>query len=162
MFKVDLKRQVFLLTPYAKRRTIHVLWLSVLTGFSVLRLKELKKYRADNHYILQFSASRIYLQHFLNDSFDPINRAICIDNVEFINPKYRFNKIEDRNVYVTNKAEGAPLQYLFNKSEIDNQAGFIIYVPSTIELDAVMRLRIRQAVDVFNICTINYEIVSYE
>lgn len=162
MFNVDLKRQAYMQLAYVLRQALHVVWINLLVGSSFNTLNGIRDYRNSDLYLLQFSASRIYLEHFLNDKFDPVNRDIYIENLEFINPKYRYNEIEDRENYVFNKAEGAVPNYLYNKLEIDNQPGFIVYVPMTIMLDTVMRLRIRQAVDIFNICTINYEIQNYE
>lgn len=152
-----------MLIPYAKRRSLHSLWVSVLIGYCSLRQAELKAYRRDNLYLLQFSPSKIYLEHFLNDLFDNMNRGIFISNTEFINPDYRYNLIEDRVTYIFNSDEAAsPLVYLYNKDQIDNQAGFIIFIPSSIVLSDVMRLKISNAIDKFNICTIHYKIQNYE
>lgn len=162
MFNIQFNRQMVLQLAYALRESTHIDWVKSLIGSSFKTLEHIRAYRAENLYLLKFNPGKIYLEHFLNDRFDPVNRDIYIDSIQFMNPEYRYNEIEGRETYIFNISEGEAPQYLYSSAEINNQPGFIIYVPMTILLDTVMRLRIREAVDIYNVCTINYEIQNYE
>lgn len=82
-------------------------------------------------YELSFNASKIYLEHILNDTFDPVNRAIYINNTGAI-----------PQVYIYNIAEGQPPLYIadYNQNQIvyiGNYANysdvlFTVFVPNTV------------------------------
>lgn len=80
-------------------------------------------------YNMSFTGQVIYFEHLLNDLFDPINRAIHIEDYEFNQKQYVFNRSEDNeSLLVYNASEDESPVLLTNKQEESNS--FIIYVPS--------------------------------
>lgn len=96
-----------------------------------------------------FTGQVIYLEHLLNDKFDPTQRRIYIDDgQENILPPFVFNKIEDRPNYLYNKSENKPKFYLYNKSEFFTSADFVVFVPSSI-LTASLQIEIERQVNYY-------------
>jgi hypothetical protein len=53
---------------------------------------------------MRFTGQIVYLTHALNDRFDPLNRAIYIDNVASVFKPFVYNKLEAKPpTYVYNK-----------------------------------------------------------
>lgn len=55
-------------------------------------------------YQMSFNGQTIYLEHVLNDRFDPVNRGIYIENVDSI-----------VGLYIYNKPEPKPKNYIYRK-----------------------------------------------
>lgn len=161
-FSIDLWRQLLFQVPYHLRSSRHLALLKCFyTPFKSL-LNELVSYRGKVSYEMSFTGSKIYMENWLNDRFDTQLRRIYIANAGFINPGYKYNRVEERYRYVYNASEGEQLSFRYNHTEIINQPLFIVFVPVEIELTQRMRLRIANEVDRFNICTIKYKIENYE
>lgn len=106
-----------------------------------------QSFRNNIHYGLLFNAQVIYLEHYLNDQYDSVNRAIYIQDASNVEYNYFSNKIEARpNVYLNNKVEEVPPIYLKNKSEdTDGVVDYIVMVPSYVVFtQLVMRNQILQ------------------
>lgn len=99
------------------------------------------------NYKLLFNAQVIYLEHFLNDLYDPINRGIYIEDTADIEYTYLFNKSENRPVYIYNKSEGKPKFYLYNKQEYGGLYEYIIMVPVGISFNELL---MRKQVNIYN------------
>lgn len=83
----------------------------------------------ETKYEASFTGQVIYLEHLLNDSFDPTLRRIYIDDgSDLILPPFVFNKIEDEPLYIYNKIEGQPF-YIYNQIEYSSVDDFIVFVP---------------------------------
>ncbi len=104
-------------------------------------------FRNRTRYQLLFTGQTIYLEHYLNDLYDPTDRLIFIENLErdfvylynvsegVVPPEYLFNLGE---------VDALPL-YLKNLAEIDLEDSFIVWVPVGISYgEVVMRAQIDQ------------------
>lgn len=88
-------------------------------------------YFAKVKYELIFDGTVIYLEHILNDTFDPTNRAIYIDDAIDSEAVVLFNLAENNeNTYLYNIAENESATILFNESEAF--ADFTVMVPQAL------------------------------
>ncbi len=119
-------------------------------------------------YKLSFTGQVIYLEHILNDVFDPVNRLIYIDDPTVINTDLNaiFYKIEDQPVdfvtyYSTGEPNPMPLQEgLYYQSEYTLVPHFIVFVPTSI-LTASIQINISGIVDYYKIAGKKYTIQPY-
>lgn len=124
--------------PVGKRKPI---WKSIV--FSLLfPLQNLNtvfvSFRAKKNYELQFSAQVIYLEHFLNDKYDPTARGIYIEDTANIEYTYLHNKIEEVSpIYLHNTTEDEPI-YLFGFSEYESVLDFIVNVPTGVDFNELL------------------------
>lgn len=123
---------------------------SLNTNFVILR-------NAINYKLL-FNAQVIYLEHFLNDLYDPVNRGIYIQDTANIDYKYLFNKNENRPVYIYNKSENKPKFYLYNKQEYGGLFEFKIMVPVGVSFNELL---MRKQVKFYNNAGRRYLINTY-
>lgn len=63
------------------RKPRFIAWVNSLSLPVTVIHSEFLQFRQDILYKLRFTGQIIYLEHILNDMFDPVNRAIYIDNV---------------------------------------------------------------------------------
>lgn len=85
----------------------------------------------DAKYRLQFNELKIYIEHYINDRHDSINRGIFIEDVEQDENLFVFNKSENNEPFYlwnTDDPDAEPV-YLYNRNEIENLTDFIVYVP---------------------------------
>lgn len=112
------------------------------------------------NYNITFNELKIYVEHYLNNQHDPINRMIYIEDVEQDEETYIFNEIEGNElVYLWNNddPDGEDL-YLFNTSEIDALLDFIVFVPSGLIYDEnILNIDIRK----YKLPGMSYEIQTY-
>lgn len=81
-------------------------------------------------YELTFTGQVIYLEHVLNNEFDPTLRRIYITDSDQLNDTYLFNVVEgNETTYAFNASESADPLYLTNQSETVAQADFAVNVP---------------------------------
>jgi hypothetical protein len=84
----------------------------------------------DKKYELTFNGQVIYLEHILNDKFDPILRRIYIGDAEQTPNVYVFNDSEDNEaIYLFNNSDTSEDIYLFNASEETPGLDFIVFIP---------------------------------
>jgi len=89
-----------------------------------------KAFRDNINYGLQFNGQVIYLEHILNDRFDPVGRGIYIEDTSVQDLNYLFNTIElETDIYVYNVIEAGPATYLLNQLELDQATFFIVWIP---------------------------------
>lgn len=86
---------------------------------------------------LSFTGQKIYLQELLNLIFDPIGRAIYIENqTDFLNDNFEYFDIEGQSPeYEYFEAEGNPPSYDYLQSEYGLAATFIVFVPNSLVFD---------------------------
>ena len=88
------------------------------------------QYYEDKKYELKFNGQVIYLEHLLNDKFDPILRRIYIGDAEQTPNVYVFNDSEDNEaIYLFNSSDTSVDIYLFNTSEETPGLDFIVFIP---------------------------------
>jgi hypothetical protein len=103
-FNINWSNLVWWNTPQAKRDNTNLSWLDVLISPVRDLHATFLQYRNDTIYKVRFTGQIIYLEKFLNDKYDQINRGIYIDNVANISKPYLYNKSEQR-----------PVRHLYNK-----------------------------------------------
>ncbi len=107
MFNINFARFSKNLTPWFLRSPRFKQWIGVMTWGASLALDTLKSYRIQKDYELKFTGQRLYLERWLNDKFDPVNKAITVTNIVLTLNPFVFNKIEGREMYVFNKWKSA-------------------------------------------------------
>ena len=103
MFSINFARFAKNLIPWFLRKPRFKQWIGVLTWGSSIALDDLKGYRVLKDYELQFTGQRLYLERWLNDKFDSVNKAITVTNIVLIQNPFVFNAIEERETYLVNK-----------------------------------------------------------
>lgn len=120
------------------------------TSFVAFRLAVQRK--------LRFNAQIIYLEHFLNDLYDPANKGIYIEDLANLELAYVFNHIEERPaLYLYNDFEQIPV-YLFNNSEQNGQVEYIVRVPTDVVYNELL---MRKQIQTYNIAGKRFEIKTY-
>ncbi len=133
-------------------------WIKVfLSGIKSIHL-EFLSFRDDTTYWLYFNGQIIYLEHVLDDQFDPINRGIYIENTADVQYYYLYNNIEQQPVYLNNASENASADYLLNESEYNNVYTFIVWVPSSVQFD---EFKMRAIIDRYRLAGKTYTIQTY-
>jgi hypothetical protein len=102
--------------------------------------------RDEKNYFLRFNGQIIYLEHFLNDQYDPVYRRIYIEDVANLEPIYLYNNAEERTpVYLHNKEEGADPVYMINRREYILEFEYIVKVPNDLVFNEIeMRSKINR------------------
>ena len=134
---IHIYQLVYHLVPYYLRTDFLLQWLSAL--LHPLQSINLSLYHLANsiRYKTAFNGSVILLEHVLNDTFDPDDRGIYIEDGEII--PYLYESFEDENItqFVYNQAETATYgeTYSFFQSEIEaNYVDFIVNIPAGLGL----------------------------
>lgn len=84
----------------------------------------------DIRYRLYLTGQVIYLEHYLNDLFDPISRRIYIEDGNPTTSFFLYNKADNvTDPVIYNKSEAQPPVYITNRSEAEDDVDFIIYIP---------------------------------
>lgn len=79
-------------------------------------------------YSLSFNGQVIYLEHILNDLFDPVLRRIFITNQPLSSYQYIYNYEEGHDpIFIFNESEDLPF---FINNRVEFQTGFIVHVPT--------------------------------
>lgn len=159
MFNIDFRHIVYNLTPYFLRSDENLSWLySLIEPVAELNIV-FNSFRDNTLYLLQFTSQTIYLEHYLNDQFDPIGRGIFITNLDELDWIFLRNEIEQKPpFYLFNDVEAAPPVYFKNYTELLNDTNFIINIPVAVSyVENIVRAR----VDFYNQAGKNYTIVTY-
>jgi hypothetical protein len=111
-------------------------------------------------YNMIFNELTIYIEHYLNDQHDNIDRGIYIEDVEQDELLYIFNEIEGNElVYIFNNGEpGGEDLWLFNSEEIDNLIDFIVYVPAALTYDENL---LKFNIEKYKLPGMSYQILTY-
>ena len=140
---------------------IHLSWIAALVAPIQTMNTWLWDYVQATRYKMYLTGQVLYLEHYLNDLFDPDLRRIFIsDAVSAIAP-FVFNKAENNPVYIFNKLEGEDPFYLRNISDFSSQYDFIINVPSDITLSASLVNQMRSAVNYYKQAGKKYNIINF-
>ncbi|HRO76660.1 MAG TPA: hypothetical protein PLP27_10990 [Crocinitomicaceae bacterium] len=109
-------------------------------------------------YELAFNGQVIYLEHLLNDKFNPsATPKIYIEDMTISEPFYLYNDLENAEpVYLWNASEDEEPVYLFNQAEY--AVGFIIYVPMGVVTNWN---EFRYWVDKYKLKSKEYTIIEY-
>lgn len=130
MFNVNLTYVITWLLPPSLRGNTIKAWLSCLVTAIQQYYTYLKNYRSTKQYHLSITSQVMYLEHGLNDTFDPVMRAIYIDEYYESTRITVFNKSENLHPpYIYNKSENATKTYLRNKNETNYNYYFVVWVP---------------------------------
>jgi len=84
-------------------------------------------------YELTFSGQVIYLEHVLNDQFDPDDRGIYITDSDLVESVFIFRQEENNeptNIFID--SEGEPPVYLYMNQEYDDDVDFVVNVPASV------------------------------
>ena len=117
----------------------------------------------ETKYLMSLTGQVIYLEHYLNDLFDPDLRRIYIDDGSLTLPPYLFN-IVDNNLpvwYLYNIADGEPPFYLYNQEDFATGGEFIVFVPSAIVLTDLLIAQIKAAVNRYRMAGARFKIQSF-
>lgn len=114
----------------------------------------------EKEYEMTFTGQVIYLEHYLNDLYDPINRDIYIEDFDGPETTYLFNKAENNEeTYLFNKSENEPPTYLYNKAELQAlQIDFVVFVPASVTFTEVV---MRKQIDKYKLAGKAYKIEVY-
>lgn len=87
-------------------------------------------------YELLFNGQVIYLEHILNDQFDPIDRGIYITDATLLDARFIFTTAENNEpTYIYTTAEADPPFYINTTSEYYDDVDFIVNIPSSVTFD---------------------------
>jgi len=113
-------------------------------------------------YIMSITGQVIYLERYLNDLFDNVERRIYIDDGTIILPPYLYNIVDNEVIwYLYNDADDETPFYIYNQIEYSVQGEFVIHVPSAIPLTSLLISQISAAVDRFKQAGVRYKIVPF-
>lgn len=100
---------------------------------------DFQAFRNHVNYKLLFNGQVIYLERYLNDVYDPINRRIFITDAIRKPINYVYNKLEDKpKIYVYNESELHTPIFLYNKSESDGSITFWVNIPEEITYNTIV------------------------
>ncbi len=139
----------------------HMSWVSALVSPLQTMNAWLWEFVQATRYKMYLTGQVIYLEHYLNDLFDPDLRRIFISNSVPATAPFVFNKVENNPVYIYNKAEAEDPFYLRNIADYLSQYDFIINVPSDITLTTAFTNQIRSAVNYYKQAGKKYTIINF-
>lgn len=127
----------------------HLSWIrAVLAPLQILN-GDLVTLVADIRYRMNLTGQVIYLEHYLNDLFDNVERRIYIEDDTPTLPVHLFNKADGLSgtIVIYNKVEGEPGPYLYNRADFNAQFDFVVKVPAAIPLTPIFQSQVRAAVN---------------
>jgi len=162
-FGVKIKELVTGLIPLKIRGDIFTEWIGALVEPIQTINDTFAGVVADIRYELQFNSQVIYLEHILNDQFDPGSRNIYIDDpAQYIDDNYLYNKDEDQDsLTIRNKSEGGPDVFLYTLAEVADNDDFIVFVPDNISFDAAMQVQMSAIIDRYRHAGKRYSFETY-
>ena len=140
MFDSSLKYMAKLLLPPFLRTTKIMAWTEILTSSIESLRMQFAIYRINSLFLLSHNCQVIYLEHLLNEYFNPsgtsddpnYQNGIYISDATPGTDTYFYNNFEQGDqVFLFNKAEDQPATFLFNSEEFADRMGFIVNVPSS-------------------------------
>lgn len=133
MILIDLLLLIDLLMPPVQREDWLVDYIRSAFKPLINLQSDFYSFRDDIKYQLTFNGQVIYMEHVLNDQFDPVNRGIYITDSTLIQNTYIFTNAEDNETtYIVTNAETAPPVYLYTNQEYIDDVDFIVNIPSTV------------------------------
>lgn len=141
----------------------HLEWIeSLLQPLQTLNA-QLAAFVNQTRYLMSLTGQVIYLEHYLNDLFDPIERRIYIDDGALTLPPYLYNQADEHEPewYLYNTADGEDPIYLYNIPDYANNGWFIVFVPAAIPLTPTFLNECRRAVNRYKQAGPTYQIQSF-
>jgi len=148
MFDVDFRKLFYNMLPHFLRAPKALAWLDSLSRPLRTLNGVFSSFRNNTNYKLQFTSQVIYLEHYLNDQFDPVQRRIFITNINDIGLRfiYTLPEAEPRQpIYL--KSEGETPIYMVTAQEVLDTDNFIINVPISLVFNTNV---FRAKVDFYN------------
>lgn len=139
----------------------HIDWISAI----LMPLKQFNNsiatYADMVYYRLSITGQVIYLEHYLNDLYDPDLRRIFISEDNLLLPPFLYNKADNVDTwYLYNKVDGEDPLYLYNYVDYLGSS-FIINVPNALPLTLTLRNRISKSTNQYKQAGVFYTIVNY-
>lgn len=107
----------------------HLAWVKSL----VAPLKSLnvtfRAYVDEVRYKMYITGQVVYLEHYLNDLYDPVVRRIYISDGDAGVPLFLYRKADNQPITVYNKSEGETPPFMLNKGDFEGQVDFIVNLP---------------------------------
>ena len=130
-------------------------WIKVIQKpLTTLRVQLNDKYN-EIEYENKFNGQVIYLQHVLNDQFDPVDRLITIEDQANIDYDYLYLNAEGGQPnYVYLDSESASPYYLNLQSEYTGATHFVVKIPNT----GINEIELKSWVDKYKLAGKQYEI----
>lgn len=130
--------------------TRHLAWLQSLMAPLQSLNATFVAFVADVRYRLNLTGQVIYLEHYLNDLYDPIQRRIYISDGDPSSPIFVYNKADGvQDVVIYNKADAQPATYLNTKADFDGQVDFIINIPFDLDLTPILEDKIKASTNIY-------------
>lgn len=155
MYNFDALRLYLRLVPWFLRKPIFTAWLTVIASALEYVQGILLAFVTETEYDLLFNAQIIYFETVLNETFDPVDETIYIENV-FLPPLYFYNLVEAQPpIYLRNASEGEDPFYMRNAEEYISATQYIIHLPAAL---AGQEAAIIALVELYNLAGMNYEL----
>ena len=130
--------------------TRHLAWLRALMAPLQSLNQDFADYTEDVRYRLNLSGQVIYLEHYLNDLYDPIDRRIYISDGDAPLPLFLYNKADGSEPFdIYNKSEGQTPVYLINKVEFEGNVDFIINIPFDATTTPILIDKIKASTNIY-------------
>lgn len=158
----DFHKNMTLLIPFKIRGQRFAAWISALlsplqsVNLVFTEVGRKIRYKAD------FTGQVIYLEHYLNDLFDPAERRIFIDDPiqTQIERSVIFNKTDDENtLIVANKSENLNT-YIINQTATETNIDFVVHAPGSVFVQAD-ELEWRAHIDEYRIAGKKYSFQTF-
>jgi len=133
----------------------HIDWINaILTPIKQLN-NAVVSYANQVYYRLSITGQVIYLEHYLNDLYDKVERRIYISEDQILLPPFLFNKEDDEDPWYI---EGD--DYLYNQADYTGNS-FIINVPNALPLTQTLTNQISKSTNQYKQAGVSYTIVNY-
>ncbi len=137
----------------------HLAWLRSLMAPLQSLNSTFVDYVADVRYRLRLTGQVIYLEHYLNDLYDNVERRIYITDGDAILPVFIYNKADGQEpIDIYNKSEMQAPLYLTNKSEFDGNVDFIINIPYDTATTPILLDKIKASTNIYKPAARRYRI----
>lgn len=107
----------------------HLAWLQVLVSPLGYLNGVFRTFVGDTRYQMYLTGQVIYLEHYLNDLYDPVARRIYIEDGDAAAPFFVDNKPDATPTHIYNKSESQVAPVLYNKADLANQNDFVVVIP---------------------------------
>ena len=134
MFDIDYILFLKRLLPWHKRKPIRLAFINVIANVMKGINNQFLTFISDTNYKLTITNQKIYLEHYLNDLYDPVLKRIFIQNLELQSHIYHYTALENKLIYEYTNAENMPY-YLKTNAEQNSQYNYTIWVPNDITYD---------------------------
>ncbi len=144
------------LLPPALRKPRLLAWMRAVVAPLEVLTSQLVGLVDRSRYHLNLTGQVIYLEHYLNDLFDPSQRRIYIDDAGPILPDFLYTRAEAQPLYIYTMAENQPVT-LYSRPDFLGAFDFIVFAPGGL-LTPETLTRLRAAVDHFKPASRRYDV----